>query len=111
MPLPFSFSVLDLRKLLGLWAARESFQGIAEFPPGVQSTLQRADALDAFISEQQRHPGAGRFVWSSTVQNDFTIVRKLFVLLLEFAGVHAESAGNGFGVGFEINGVPEVHNR
>ena len=81
-------------------------QRIAEFAPGIQAALQGADALHAFAPEQQRHPGAGRFVGSSTVKDDFTIARKLLILFLEFAGIDAKGAGNGFRVGFKIDGVP-----
>src|SRR5437764_11942736 len=72
--------------------------GVAEFAPGVQSALQRADAFDALFSEEQRHTGAGSFVWSSTVENDFTILGQAIVFLFELLGIHAESAGHGFGV-------------
>jgi len=71
--------------------------------------LQRADAFDALFSEEQRHTGAGGFVWSSTVENDFTIERQPISFLFEFLGVHAEGAGNRFRVGFKVHGVTQVN--
>jgi hypothetical protein len=38
--------------------------------------LQGADAFDAFFSEEQRHTGAGGFVGSSTVEDDFAVERQ-----------------------------------
>src|SRR5258707_15422585 len=83
------------------------FDRIAEFAPGIEAALQRADAFDAMFSEEQRHTGAGGFVWSSAVENDFTIVGQTIVLLFQFLGIHAKRAGNGFGVSFKIHGVAE----
>ena len=97
------------RKLL-LFRGRSDFDvfdWIAEFAPGVQAALQRADAFDALFSEEQRHTGAGGFVWSSTVENDFTIERQPISFLFEFLGVHAEGAGNRFRVGFKVHGVTQ----
>jgi len=48
---------------------------VAEFAPGVEAALQGADTFDALFSEEQRHTGAGGFVWSSTVENDFAVAR------------------------------------
>jgi hypothetical protein len=53
-----------------------SHQRIAAFAPGVEAALQGADAFDAFFSEEQRHTGAGGFVGSSTVENDFAVERQ-----------------------------------
>src|SRR4029077_4384323 len=53
-----------------------SHQRIATFAPGIQTTLQGADAFDAFFSEEQRHTGAGGFVGSSTVEDDFAVERQ-----------------------------------
>jgi hypothetical protein len=51
------------------------FEWVAEFAPGVEAALQGADTFDALFSEEQRHTGAGGFVWSSTVENDFAVAR------------------------------------
>ena len=51
------------------------FEWVAEFAPAVEAALQGADTFDALFSEEQRHTGAGGFVWSSTVENDFAVAR------------------------------------
>jgi hypothetical protein len=44
------------------------------FAPGFQAALKGANTGDALFSEEERHTGAGGFVWSSTVEDDFAIV-------------------------------------
>jgi hypothetical protein len=88
-----------------------SDQRIAAFPPGAETALQRTNALDALFSEEQRHTGARGFVGSSTVENDLAVARQRIAFLLEILGVHAEGAGNGFGIGFEIHGMAQVHDN
>jgi hypothetical protein len=83
-----------------------SHQRIATFAPGVETALQRTDALDAFFSEEERHTGAGSFVGSSTVENDFSVERQRVVFFFEVFRIHAEGSGNGFGIRFEIHGMP-----
>jgi hypothetical protein len=78
---------------------------ILVFSPGFQAAFEGADARDALSSEEERHTGARGFVWSSAIENDFTIVRQKIVLLFELFGVHAERARDGFWVGFEIHGM------
>ena len=70
--------------------------------------MQGADTGDALSSEEQRHTGAGGFVWSSTVEDDFAIAGQAIVFFLEFFGVNAESARNGFGISFKIERVAEI---
>ena len=79
--------------------------GIVVFAPGFQAAFERANTGDALFSEEERHTGAGGFVWSSAIENDFAIAGQAIVFLFELLGVHTEGAGNGFGVGFEIHGV------
>jgi hypothetical protein len=81
----------------------------AALAPGVEATLQGADALDAVFSEEQRHTGAGGFVWSSAIENDLAVARESVVFFFQLLGIHAEGAGNGFGIGFEIHGMAQVH--
>lgn len=79
--------------------------GIFVFAPGFEAAFEGADTLDALFSEEERHTGAGSFVWSSAVENDFAIAGQTVVFFFELLGIHAEGAGNGFGVGFEIHGM------
>jgi hypothetical protein len=79
--------------------------GIFVFAPGFEAAFERANTRDALFSEEERHTGAGGFVWSSAIEDDFAIAGQAIVFLLELLGVHAEGAGNGFGIGFEIHGM------
>jgi hypothetical protein len=88
---------------------RDGDEREAALAPGVQAALQGADAFDAVFSEEQRHTGAGGFVWSSTVKDDFAVARQTVVLLFQLLGVHAEGAGNGFRIGFKVHGVAQVN--
>src|SRR5260370_1684131 len=83
---------------------------VAAFAPGIQAALQRADTLDAILPEEQRHTGAGGFVWSSTVEDYFAVAGQKVVLLFQLLGVHAEGAGNGFRIGFKVHGVAQIDN-
>jgi hypothetical protein len=78
------------------------------FAPRVEAALEWANAFDAVLSEEQRHTGAGGFVRSSTVENHFTIAGQAVILLLKLASVHAKSAGDGFRVGLEVHGMPQI---
>ena len=78
-------------------------EGEAFFAPGIEAALERADALDAIFSEEQRHTGAGGFVRSSTVKNHFAIARQEIGFILQLEGVHSKGAGNGFRIGFEVH--------
>jgi hypothetical protein len=91
---------------LGEFGVRE---GIAAFAPGREAALQGTDAFDALSSEEQRHTGAGGFVWSSTVENDFLSTGKEFSMFFKIAGVHVQGAGDGFRVGFEFDRVTQIH--
>jgi hypothetical protein len=76
--------------------------------PGVETAFERADPGDAAASEEERHTGARSFVWSSTVEDDFAVVRESLIVILEFLCIHAESAGNGFGIGLKIHRVTKI---
>jgi len=93
------------KDLFRLGSQSDGVYWVATFAPSVEATLQRADALDAFFSEEQRHTGAGSFVWSSTVENDFAVARQAIVLFFQLLRLNAEGAGNGFGVSFEVHGM------
>src|SRR5260370_37941114 len=89
---------------------RDGDEWVGAFAPGIQTTQQRPNPLDAILPEEQRHTGAGGFVWSSTVEDYFAVARQPVVLLFQLLGVHAERAGNGFRIGFEFHRVAQVDN-
>jgi hypothetical protein len=49
--------------------------GIFVFAPGFEAAFEGANAFDALFSEEKRHTGAGGFVWSSAIEDDFAIAR------------------------------------
>ena len=51
--------------------------------PGVDPAFERANPGDSFGPQQQRHPGAGRFVGSRAVENDIAIPGNLSVALFD----------------------------
>ena len=48
-----------------------------ELLPLVKAAEQWTDAANPKLAQLQRHPGAGRFVWSSTEEDDLPIARDL----------------------------------
>lgn len=64
---------------------RESdlLNGIAALDPRIESAEQRTDACNPLLLELQRHPGAGRFVGSSAVEDDVAITRNLHVAIFD----------------------------
>jgi hypothetical protein len=57
-------------------------EGIFVFAPGFEAALEGTNASDALFSEEERHTGARSFVWSSAVEDDFTIMRQQIVFFL-----------------------------
>jgi hypothetical protein len=95
----------NLRRL----AEFHGVEWIAVGAPCAQATFQWANLSNAFSSEEQRHTGAGSFIRSSTVEDHFAVAGQLIILLFEFLRVHAKGPRNGFGVGFEVHGVSQIH--
>jgi hypothetical protein len=58
-------------------------QGEAERLPCIKTARQGADALHSVSFQHQRHPGAGRFVGSSAVQDDVVIAWDLRIFLVQ----------------------------
>jgi hypothetical protein len=83
-------------------------EGVALLAPSVQAALQGADVLNALLPKEQRHTGAGGFVWSSTVEDDLAVTRQATGGFLQFLGVHTKCTGDGFRVGFEVQRVAKV---
>ena len=59
---------------------------ISALNPCIQSAEERTHTRDASLLELQRHPGTGRFVGSSTVQDDVAITRNFNVTIFELLG-------------------------
>jgi hypothetical protein len=52
------------------------------FTPGLEAAFEGADTRDALFSEEERHTGAGGFVWSSAIENDFAVAGQPIVFFL-----------------------------
>src|SRR5260370_41137161 len=77
----------------------------AELAPRGKTAGERADAFDAALSEKRRHTGAGGFVGSSAVEDDVAVAGEHLRKGVEFSGVQADGAGNGYVPGLEILGM------
>ena len=55
----------------------------AQLLPLMKSAQQRTHVADTVFAEFQRHPGAGRFVWSSTEEDDLAVAGDLAVARLQ----------------------------
>ena len=67
------------------------FDGEASVPPCIETTGKRAYAGNAHSFELPRHTGAGGFVRSGAIEDDFLIARNFLVLFDSF-GQHVEGA-------------------
>src|SRR4051794_23851786 len=63
---------------------------------------------NAVLSKFQRHPGAGRFVWSSAEQHNLPIAGDLAMTGLQVFRRDLESSRQGPRVGEHIQRVPQV---
>ena len=77
--------------------------------PGVDAAFERANPGDSFGSQQQRHPGAGRFVGSRTVENDVAVPGNLSVALSDLFHGDAKSARDHLRKRLNIHGLAQVH--
>ena len=68
-------------------------QRVAELLPCAKTTLQRTHSLNPKFLQFLRHPGAGSFVRSSTVENDLPILRQLSGASGYILRQHAKGAG------------------
>jgi hypothetical protein len=69
------------------------FEGEALFSPGIESSQEGADVDDSFAEQLQRRTGAGGFVWSSAVEDDFAITGDFLVTDLDFFQGHPDCSG------------------
>jgi len=77
--------------------------------PGVDAAFEGADSSYSFGSQQQRHPGAGRFVGSRAVENDVAIPGNLAVALFDFFHRDTKRSRDHLRERLDINGLAQVH--
>jgi hypothetical protein len=77
--------------------------------PGIDPAFERANPGDSFRSQQQRHPGAGRFIGSRAVENHVAIAGNLSVALLNLFHRDTKRARNHLRERLDIHGLAQVH--
>ena len=77
--------------------------------PRIESAIQRTNTSNASLSQLQRHPGAGRFVGSSAIEDYFAVARNLCMARVELLGSKPQRAWNLHGVIVESEFVAQVH--
>jgi hypothetical protein len=77
--------------------------------PGVDPAFERANPGDSFRSQQQRHPGAGRFVGSRAVEDDVAIPGNLSVALFDLFHSYTERTRDHLRKRLDIHGLAQVH--
>ena len=65
---------------------------VSALAPGVEASLERANARDASPSEEQRHTGAGSFVRSSAIKHHVAVAGDFLVALVELVRAHVDGA-------------------
>ena len=78
------------------------------FPPGVEASFERTDAMDSLFLQKKRGAGAGDFVRAGAVEDNITITRNLVVAMLDL--FHQEIQGPGDHIGIQLQGqwMPDV---
>ena len=78
--------------------------------PGVDPAFEGAHPGDSFGSQQQRHPGAGRFVGSRAIENHVAIPGNLFVTLFDLFHGDTKRARDHLRKRLDIHGLAQVDN-
>jgi hypothetical protein len=77
--------------------------------PRVDPAFERAHSNDSFGSQQQRHPGAGRFVGSRAVEDDVAIPRNLSVAVFDLFHSYTKRTRDHLRKRLDIHGLAQVH--
>lgn len=85
------------------------FQGIAEVLPSVEAALKRPHALDPELLKLQRHTGAGGFVGSSAVEDNFLVERQSACAFSHLFRQHTNGAGQHARVADRVESVAQVN--
>jgi hypothetical protein len=73
--------------------------------PDVDAAFEWANSGDSFGSQQQRHPGAGRFVGSRAVKDDVAIPGNLSVALFDLFHRHTKRTRDHLRKHLDIHGL------
>ena len=78
--------------------------------PGVDAAFEWPNPGDSFGLEQQRHPGAGRFVGSRAVKDDVAVPGNLFVALFDIFHGDTKRTRDHLRKSLDIHGLAQVDN-
>jgi hypothetical protein len=88
-PDPRIDSSLAKRRQLYQVVFGDGLQGFAGFAPGGQAADDH-ERVESFFPQQMRHPGAGRFARSSTVEINVLVLRQVLHFFLKIIGLDAD---------------------
>ncbi len=84
-----------------------------EWLPGLAPGGEPADdheCVEPFLSQQMRHPGAGRLARSSTVEINVFVLGKVLDFFLQIVGLNANGALNALGAPVVIAVAAHIRN-
>src|SRR5437868_2024895 len=88
-PAPSSKGRLRKRRKFHQIVLRHRLQRLSHLPPGRQPSDDH-ERVESFFPQQMRHPGAGRFARSSTVQINVLILGKILDLLFKIVWLNPD---------------------
>ena len=65
------------------------FQGLSGGPPGMQAAIDH-ERVESMFSQQVRHPGAGRFARSSTVEINLFVPGQMLYFFGQIVGFNPD---------------------
>jgi hypothetical protein len=77
--------------------------------PGIDPAFERANPGDSFGSQQQRHPGAGRFVGSRAVEDDIAVPGNLSVAVFDFFHTYPKRTGDHLRKRLDVYGLAQIY--
>lgn len=86
-------------------------QGIAEVLPSVEAALKRPHAFDPELLKLQRHTGAGGFVGSSAVEDNFLVEGQSACAFGYLFRQHADGAGQHARVADGIERMAQINDH
>jgi hypothetical protein len=83
----------------------------AMLQPAIQPTRERPNAMNTPSLQHQRHTGAGGFVGSAAIEDDFSVARNFVVSLVEFLEAHDLGPTDLAGIHFDFDRGSQIVNR
>ena len=99
------------------WTQRRLFHRIGTFPgkparkPGIDPPGERPDSRDSLFLQQERHPGACRFIGSRAVEDNLAIAGNFLVAFFKLFDSHMKRARDHIRDSLDIERMSQVHNH